>query len=212
MIGSGDGVTMHIIVILALGIVAWAAAEWMFFKEVARTWRDSKLKRSAKICAVVMACIDIPLAWLSPFAAILLVAGFRTPNGYCLHFANYHGDVLSDALSMVYTLLLAPVLAPFAGLFAGLATVEILFDFETCAGAGGFAAKFAVMVFCLAMAFYLLAGGFLRGKNAWRASDRLKWKAILIFFATYWPLAFWIQLLKVAEATANATGHCCFDL
>jgi hypothetical protein len=56
---------MHIIVILALGIVAWAAVEWMFFKEVARTWRDSKLERSAKICAVVMACIDIPLAWLS---------------------------------------------------------------------------------------------------------------------------------------------------
>ena len=138
---------MHIIVILALGIVAWAAAEWMFFKEVARTWRDSKLKRSAKICAVVMACIDIPLAWLSPFAAILLVAGFRTPNGYCLHFANYHGDVLSDALSMVYTLLLAPVLAPFAGLCAGWAAVEILFDFETCAGAGGFAAEFAVKVF-----------------------------------------------------------------
>ena len=212
MIGSGDGVTMHIIVILALGIVAWAAAEWMFFKEVARTWRDSKLERSAKICAVVMACIDIPLAWLSPFAAFLLVAGFRTPNGYCLHFANYHGDVLSDALSMVYTLLLAPVLAPFAGIGVGWAAVEILFDFETCAGAGGFAAKFAVTVFCLAMAFYLLAGGFLRGKNAWRASDRLKWKAILIFFATYWPLVFWIQLLKVAEATANATGHCCFDL
>lgn len=146
MIGSGDGVTMHIIVILALGIVAWAAAEWMFFKEVARTWRDSKLKRSAKICAVVMACIDIPLAWLSPFAAILLVAGFRTPNGYCLHFANYHGDVLSDALSMVYTLLLAPVLAPFAGIGVGWAAVEI-FDFETCAGAGGFAAEFAVKVF-----------------------------------------------------------------
>lgn len=203
---------MHIIVILTLGIVAWAAAEWMFFKEVARTWRDSKLKRSAKICAVVMACIDIPLAWLSPFAAILLVAGFRTPNGYCLHFANYHGDVLSDALSMVYTLLLALVLAPFAGIGVGWAAVEILFDFETCAGAGGFAAEFAVKVFFLAMAFYLLAGGFLRGKNAWRASDRLKWKAILIFFATYWPLAFWIQLLKVAEATANATGHCCFDL
>lgn len=40
---------MHIIVILALGIVAWAAAEWMFFKEVARTWRDQKLERSAKI-------------------------------------------------------------------------------------------------------------------------------------------------------------------
>ena len=72
---------MHIIVILALGIVAWAAVEWMFFKEVARTWRDSKLERSAKICAVVMACIDIPLAWLSPYAAILLVAWCRPPNG-----------------------------------------------------------------------------------------------------------------------------------
>lgn len=198
---------MHIIAILALVIVAWAAVEWMFFKEVARTWRDSKLKRSAKICAVVMACIDIPLAWLLPYAAFLLVAGFRTPNGCCLHFANYHGDVLSDALSMVYTLLLAP----FAGLFSGWVAVEILFDFEICAGAGGFAANlaFAVMVFC--MAFYLLAGGFLRGKNAWRASDRLKWKAILIFCATYWPLAFWIQLLHFAYATANATGHCCFD-
>ena len=203
---------MHIIVILALGIVAWAAVEWMFFKEVARTWRDSKLERSAKICAVVMACIDIPLAWLSSYAAILLVAWARTPNGYCLHFANYHGDVLSDALSMVYTLLLAPVLAPFAGLGVGLFAVEILFDFETCAGAGGFAANFAGMVSYLAMAFYLLAGGFLRGKNAWRASDRLKWKAILIFFATYLPLAFLMQLLKVAEETANATGHCCFDL
>jgi|GEM_PF-5743666 len=65
---------MHIIVILALVIVAWAAVEWMFFKEVARTWRDSKLKRSAKICAVVMACIDIPLAWLSPSVAILPLA------------------------------------------------------------------------------------------------------------------------------------------
>lgn len=203
---------MHIIVILALVIVAWAAVEWMFFKEVARTWRDSKLKRSAKICAVVMACIDIPLAWLSPYVAILLVAGFRTPNGYCLHFANYHGDVLSDALSMVYTLLLAPVQALFSGLLGASLVVEILFDFETYASAGEFAANFAVMVFCLAMAFYFLAGGFLRGKNAWRASDRLKWKAILIFFATYWSLAFWIQLLKVAEATANATGHCCFDL
>jgi hypothetical protein len=206
---------MHIIVILALVIVAWAAVEWMFFKEVARTWRDSKLKRSAKICAVVMACIDIPLAWLSPYVAFLLVAGFRTPNGYCLHFANYHGDVLSDALSMVYTLLLAPVQASFSGLLGvslvGSVGVEILFDFETYAGAGEFAANFAVMVFCLAMAFYFLAGGFLRGKNAWRASDRLKWKAILIFFATYWPLAFWIELLKVAEATANATGYCCFD-
>ena len=202
---------MHIIVILALGIVAWVAVKWMFFKEVARTWRDSKLKRSAKICAVVMACIDIPLAWLLPWVVILPIAGFRTPNGYCLHFANYHGDVLSDALSMVYTILLAPVFAPFAGLFAGLAAVVILFDFETCAGAGEFAARFAVMAFLLAMAFYFLAGGFLRGKNAWRASDRLKWKAILIFFATYWPLAFWMQLLKVAEATANATGHCCFD-
>ena len=211
MIGSGDGATMHIIVILALGIVAWAAAEWMFFKEVARTWRDSKLKRSAKICAVVMACIDIPLAWMSPYVVVLLVAGFRTPNGYCLHFANYHGDVLSDALSMVYTLLLAPILAPFAGLCAGWAAVEI-FDFETCASVGGFAAEFAVKVFFLAMAFYLLAGGFLRGTIAWRASDRLKWKAILIFFATYWPLALGIQLLKVAEATANVTGHCCFDL
>lgn len=200
---------MHIIVILALGIVAWAAVEWMFFKEVARTWRDSKLERSAKICAVVMACIDIPLAWLSPWAVILPIAGFRTPNGYCLHFANYHGDVLSDALSMVYTLLLVPVLAPFVALYFGLAA---LFDFVTCAGAGGVAANFAVTVFYLAMAFYLLAGGFLRGKNAWRASDRLKWKAILIFFATYWPLAFLGQLLKVAEATANATGHCCFDL
>lgn len=203
---------MHIIVILALVIVAWAAVEWMFFKEVARTWRDSKLKRSAKICAVVMACIDIPLAWLSPWAAVSLVTWARPPNGYCLHFANYHGDVLSDALSMVYTLLLAPVFAPFAGLGVGLFAVEILFDFETCAGAGGFAAKFAVMVFYLPMAFYLLAGGFLRGKNAWRASDRLKWKAILIFFATYWPLAFWIQLLEFAYATASATGHCCFDL
>jgi hypothetical protein len=207
---------MHIIVILALVIVAWAAVEWMFFKEVVRTWRDSKIKRSAKICAVVMACIDIPLAWLSPYAAVLLGAGFRTPNGYCLHFANYHGDVLSDALSMVYTLLLAPVQASFSGLLGvslvGSVGVEILFDFETYAGAGEFAANFAVMVFCLAMAFYFLAGGFLRGKNAWRASDRLKWKAILIFFATYWPSAFWIQLLKVAEATANATGHCCFDL
>ena len=81
MIGSGDGTTMHIIVILALVIVAWAAVEWMFFKEVARTWRDSKLERSAKICAVVMACIDIPLAWLSPYAAILLVAWCRPPNG-----------------------------------------------------------------------------------------------------------------------------------
>ena len=202
---------MHIIVILALGIVAWAAVEWMFFKEVARTWRDSKLERSAKICAVVMACIDIPLAWLSPYAAFLLVAGFRTSNGYCLHFANYHGDVLSDALSMVYTLLLTPVLAPFAGLFAGLAAVEILFDFETCAGVGEFAFRFAATVIYLAVAFYFLAGGFLRGKNAWCASDRLKWKAILIFFATYWPLAFWIELLKVAEETANATGHCCFD-
>ena len=201
---------MHIIVILALVIVAWAAVEWMFFKEVARTWHDSKLKRSAKICAVVMACIDIPLAWLSPYVAFLLVAGFRTPNGYCLHFANYHGDVLSDALSMVYTLLQVPVLAPFAGLCAGLFAGDILFV-ETYAGAGEFAANlaFAVMVFC--MAFYFLAGGFLRAKNAWRASDRLKWKAILIFFATYWPLAFWIELLKVAEATANATGHCCFD-
>lgn len=203
---------MHIIVILALGIVAWAAVEWMFFKEVARTWRDSKLKRSTKICAVVMACIDIPLAWLSPYVAVLLGAVFRTPNGYCLHFANYHGDVLSDALSMVYTLLLAPVFVPFVGLFAGLAAVVILFDFETCAGASGFAANFAGMVVYHAMAFYLLAGGFLRGKNAWRASDRLKWKAILIFCATYWPLVFWTQLLKVAEATANATGHCCFDL
>lgn len=203
---------MHIIVILALGIVAWVAVEWMFFKEVARTWRDSKLERSAKICAVVMACIDIPLAWLSPWAAILPIAGFRTPNGYCLHFANYHGDVLSDALSMVDTLLLAPVLALFSGLLASLVGVEILFDFETYAGAGEFAANFAVMVFCLAMAFYFLAGGFLRGKNAWRASDRLKWKAILIFFATYWPLAFWIELLNVAKETANATGHCCFDL
>lgn len=202
---------MHIIIILALVIVAWAAVEWMFFKEVARTWRDSKLKRSAKIRAVVMACIDIPLAWLSPYAAFLLVAGFRTPNGYCIHFANYHGDVLSDALSMVYTLLLAPVLALFSGLLASLVGVEILFDFETYAGASEFAANFAVMVFCLAMAFYFLAGGFLRGKNAWRASDRLKWKAILIFFATYWPLAFWIQLLEFAYATANATGHCCFD-
>lgn len=202
---------MHIIVILALGIVAWAAAEWMFFKEVARTWRDSKLERSAKICAVVMACIDIPLAWLSPYAAFLLVAWARPPNGYCLHFANYHGDVLSDALSMVYTLLLAPVLALFSGLLASLVGVEILFDFETCAGSGEFAAKFAVMFFYLAVAFCLLAGGFLRGKNAWRASDRLKWKAILIFFATYWPLAFWIQLLEFAYATANATGHCCFD-
>jgi hypothetical protein len=67
------------------------------------------------------------------------------------------------------------------------------------------------MVFYLAMAFYFLAGGFLRGKNAWRASDRLKWKAILIFFATYWPLAFLMQLLSVARETANATGHCCFD-
>lgn len=199
---------MHIIVILALVIVAWAAVEWMFFKEVARTWRDSKLKRSAKICAVVMACIDIPLAWLLPWA----VTGFRTPNGYCLHFANYHGDVLFDALSMVYTLLLAPVFVPFVGLFAGLAAVVILFDFETYAGAGGFAANFAGMVVCLAMAFYLLAGGFLRGKNAWRASDRLKWKAILIFCATYWPLVFWGQLLNVAEETANSTGHSCFDL
>ena len=203
---------MHIIVILALVIVAWAAVEWMFFKEVARTWRDSKLERSAKNCAVVMACIDIPLAWLSPYAAILPAAGFRTPNGYCLHFTNYHGDVLSDALSMVYTLLLAPVLALFSSLLAGFAPVVILFDFETYAGAGEFAAMFAVMVFLLAMAFYFLAGGFLRAKNAWRASDRLKWKAILIFFATYWPLAFWIELLKVAEETANATGHCCFDL
>lgn len=202
---------MHIIVILALVIVAWAAVEWMFFKEVARTWRDSKLKRSAKICAVVMACIEIPLVWLSPYAAFLLVAWVWPPNGYCLHFANYHGDVLSDVLSMVYTLLLTPVLAPFAGLGAGWVAVEKLFDFETCAGAGEFAAKFAEAVFCLAVAFYLLAGGFLRGKKAWRASDRLKWKAILIFFATYWPLAFWIQLLKVAEAIANATGHCCFD-
>lgn len=184
----------------------------MFFKEVARTWRDSKLERSAKICAVVMACIDIPLAWLSPYVAFLLVAGFRTPNGYCLHFANYHGDVLSDALYMVYTLLLAPVQALFSGLLGASLVVEILFDFETYASAGEFAANFAVMFFCLAMAFYFLAGGFLRGKNTWRASDRLKWKAILIFFATYWPLAFWIQLLKVAEATANATGHCCFDL
>ena len=203
---------MHIIVILALVIVAWAAVEWMFFKEVARTWRDSKLERSAKICAVVMACIDIPLAWLSPYAAFLLVAWVRTPNGYCLHFANYHGDVLSDALSMVYTLLLAPVVAPLAGLL-GVSVVGLgLFDFETYAGAGEFAANFAAMVFCLAMAFYFLAGGFLRGKNAWRASDRLKWTAILIFFATYWPLAFWIELLNVAKETANATGHCCFDL
>ena len=201
---------MHIIVILALVIVAWAAVEWIFFKEVARTWRDPKLKRSAKICAVVMACIDIPLAWLSPYAFYVIGAGVRTPNGYCLHFANYHGDVLSDALSMVYTLLLAPVLAPFAGLGAGLVAVEILFDFETYAGAGEFAANFAVMVFFLAMAFYFLAGGFLRGKNAWRASDRLKWKAILIFFATYWPLAFSIELLGFAYETANATGHCCF--
>lgn len=47
--------------------------------------------------------------------------------------------------------------------------------------------------------------------RTWRASDRLKWKAILIYFATYWPLAFWIELLKVVEETANATGHCCFD-
>ncbi len=39
------------------------------------------------------------------------------------------------------------VLAPFAGLVVGLAAVERLFDFETCAGAGGFAANFAVMVF-----------------------------------------------------------------
>jgi hypothetical protein len=201
---------MHIIVILALVIVAWAAVEWMFFKEVARTWRDSKLKRSTKICAVVMACIDIPLAWLLPYVAYSLVAGFRTPNGYCLHFANYHGDVLSDTLSMVYTLLLAPYAGLCLGL-DGLAAVEIFSDFETCAGAGGFATKFAFGFFGLAMAFYLLAGGFLRGKNAWRASDRLKWKAILIFFATYWPLAFWIELLKVAEATANATGYCCFD-
>ena len=203
---------MHIIVILALGIVAWAAVEWMFFKEVARTWRDSKLKRSAKICAVVMACIDIPLAWLSSWLALSPITAFRPPNGYCLHFANYHGDVLSDALSMVHDLFLVPVFAPFAGLCFVLGEVEMLFDFETYAGAGGFATKFADMVSCLAMAFYLLAGGFLRGKNAWRASDRLKWKAILIFFATYWPLVFWIQLLKVAEETANATGHCCFDL
>ena len=112
---------------------------------------------------------------------------------------------------MVYTLLLAPVQALFSGLLGASLVVEILFDFKTYAGAGEFAANFAVMVFYLAMAFYFLAGGFLRGKNAWRASDRLKWKAILIFFATYWPLAFLMQLLKVAEATANATGHCCFD-
>lgn len=72
---------MHIIVILALVIVAWAAVEWMFFKEVARTWRDSKLERSAKICAVVMACIDIPLAWLSPWAVILPLA--RNSEGDC---------------------------------------------------------------------------------------------------------------------------------
>ena len=88
---------MHIIVILALVIVAWAAVEWMFFKEVARTWRDSKLKRSAKICAVVMACIDIPLAWLSPYVAFLLVAGFRTPNGYCLHSSRPKVNELSES-------------------------------------------------------------------------------------------------------------------
>jgi hypothetical protein len=112
---------------------------------------------------------------------------------------------------MVYTLLLAPVQALFSGLLGASLVVEILFDFTTYAGAGEFAANFAVMVFYLAMAFYFLAGGFLRSKNAWRASDRLKWKAILIFFATYWPFAFWIELMKVAEETANATGHCCFD-
>ena len=86
---------------------------------------------------------------------------------------------------MVYALLLASVLAPFFGLCLGLVMVEILINLVIYKGIDTSAADVMFLLLGFAAALYLLAGGFLRGKIAWRSPDRLKWRAVLIFCATY---------------------------
>lgn len=187
-------------VVCLIGIAPWVVAEWMLGKEVVRVSRDTEMRCRERARTVITAVADIPLVCFSLLAGLECATIMRTPNGYCFHFS---GESLGIAL--ICGLLVGFALAPIYGLLNGL--VCFLF-FWVSLGAVG---PLKTMAFAMS-AFYLLVGAFMRGKIMWRAPGRSKWWAFFVFWATYWPLLLLGAILEIAEDTANATGHCCWDM
>lgn len=213
-------------------LAAWAAAEWMIFRKVASVCHDSTLPRRSKVCAVAMAVADIPLVCLSTYACFCAATIMPTPNGHCLHF----GVCPEVALNAVLTLPLALAYAPINGLLVGLGCILVfllifiaglrcvlesfLIFLESLLISGDAADKSSwnslenvgIGAVCALSAFYLLVGAFMRGKIMWRAPDGSRWRAVFVFFATYWPHMLLLYLLTVAEDVANVRGGECSDL
>ncbi len=185
-------------VVCLISIAPWVVAEWMLGKEVVRVCRDAEMRCRAKVRAVITAVADIPLVWFSLLSALECATIMRTPNGYCFHFSG-------ESLGIALIGLLGFAIAPIYGLLIGLWCL-LLF----CVSLGS-VGSLKTTAFALS-AFYLLVGAFMRGKIMWRAPGRSKWRAFFVFWATYWPPLLLGAILGIAEDTANATGHCCWDM
>ena len=180
-------------------MLPWVAAEWILCKEVVRVCRDAGKRRRAKILAVITAAADIPLVCLSLYIAFGLATMFRTPNGYCFHFS-------AGALGLGFLIGSLPmfVIAPFSALPVGLSCFGFF-----CFALGSF--DFTHSSVLALSAYYFLVGAFMRGKIVCGASGRSQWRAVFVFWTTYWPHVLLSIILCLAEGTADITGHCCFD-
>lgn len=170
-------------------MMAWAAAEWMFFGEVARIWRNPELPRRDKAQAVATAVADILFICL--FIMWVFCWG-ADGNGYCFDFSKYHESMEHQSFVIGFAI------APLFGVVIGTVMFFLgIVNFGAAIGSWPWPimdadvfgnATILGSALLLFSSIYLLAGASERSKIMWHAPGRSKWQAVLVFFATYWPL------------------------
>ena len=189
---------MMVLIVCFAVMMAWAAAEWMFFGEVARIWRNPELPRRDKAQTVATAVADILFVCL-PILFVWLpnLVFYGDGNGYCFDFSKCPEDMLIVLIIFVIGLAIAPILAIFVGAFLYV----IIFYYVV------FAVEMQgiVAIALLFSSIYFLAWASVRGKIMRHMPGSSKRRATFVFFVTYWPLGLMLFFLFFIDTSRQLT-------
>ena len=152
--------------LVAVVVVAFLAAEWLFGREVVRVCREPGRRRGWKVAVGAVLAVDV----------VRLVAW----GGWGVHFVLRYPDAVKG-LSPESCLVLVPcaLLASVVGAVGYLAALAM--------AVFGILFVRPVIVPLIPLLGVALVAPFVRGRCLWKLPGRFHWKAVLVVAVTYLP-------------------------